>query len=187
MNTRWLVVTAALVAACQNASGGTAAKPTPAPSASEARKEKAVQTDVTADDFAMPALPLGRVRLKDAFGGEHVVAVEVAATRAARTRGLMWRSSLAEGVGMLFLFAGEQDLTFWMRNTLIPLDMVFISHDLKIVGIVENAEPKTLTSRGPGHPAQYVLEVPAGWAQKVGLKPGLPVSFEGTQGLTPEE
>jgi uncharacterized membrane protein (UPF0127 family) len=123
--------------------------------------------------------------LADAFGGKHAVKVEIAATRDARTRGLMWRTSLADGEGMLFIFPQDDLLTFWMKNTLIPLDMIFIDSAQRIVGIVENAEPRSLESRGPGQLARYVLEVPGGWAAKKGLKPGLAVTLEGIAGVAP--
>lgn len=145
-------------------------------------------TDITAQDYVMPALPHARVTLKDAFGGKHAVDAEVAATRDSRTRGLMWRTSLTDGQGMLFIFHGEQRLSFWMKNTLIPLDMIFLAKDLSIVGIVENAEPRTLSARGPGStPSQYVLEVPGGWSAKVGLRAGLKVELEGTKAIEPQD
>ena len=144
-------------------------------------------TDITAEDYAMPALPKARVVLTDAFGGAHQVVVEIAATKDARTRGLMWRSSLPEGVGMLFIFPLEEDLSFWMKNTLIPLDMIFIGKDRKIVGIQERAEPRTLSARPSGAPAQFVLEVPGGWSEKIGLKPGLAVKLEGLAGVNVTE
>jgi hypothetical protein len=143
-------------------------------------------TDITAQDYVMPKLPRARVVLVDAFGGKHPVDVEVATTRDSRTRGLMWRTELAEGTGMLFLFERDQPLSFWMKNTLIPLDMIFIRSDMTIVGIVERAEPKTFSPRAPKGDSMYVLEVPSGWSEKIGLKPGLKVTFEGTQGLTAE-
>jgi hypothetical protein len=144
-------------------------------------------TDITAEDFQMPPLPRARVTLVDAYGYTHAVDAEVAATRESRTRGLMWRRALAEGTGMLFIFPEEEWLTFWMKNTLIPLDMIFLSKDQVIVGIVERAEPKTLTSRGPEGKALYVLEVPGGWAGKIGLAPGLKVTLEGTQSIVPTQ
>ena len=155
-------------------------KPPPPP-----RVEKPVVTDITAQDYVMPKLPHARVTLVDAYGGKHPVDAEVAYTRDARTRGLMWRTELAEGTGMLFIFKGDSWLSFWMKNTLIPLDMVFIKSDLTIVGIVEKAEPKTLTARAPDEESMYVLEVPSGWSEKIGLKRGLKVKLEGTQSLVP--
>lgn len=134
----------------------------------------------------MPKLPHGRVTLTDAFGGKHPVDAEIAATRDARTRGLMWRTQLPEGTGMLFIFEKDDWLSFWMKNTLIPLDMIFIRSDLTIVGIVERAEPKTLSARQPNNQqSMYVLEVPGGWSEKIGLKPGLKVQIEGTKDITP--
>lgn len=144
------------------------------------------KTDITAKDFDAPAMPRARVILTDAFGGRHAVAVEVAAKRDERTRGLMWRTSLAEGAGMLFVFDGDSELSFWMKNTLIALDMIFIRSDGTVVGIVERAEPQTLSARSPRRLAKYVLEVPAGWSEKAGLKPGLKVQFEGIGAIVPE-
>ncbi len=159
----------------------TEAKGPPPPASPPAAPPKAQPKDVTDEDYQMEALPLARVTLLDAYGGTHVVEAEVAANEGARTRGLMWRKQLAEGKGMLFLFPHEQALNFWMRNTLIPLDMIFIDAKLEIAGIVEMAEPRTLSGRGVGKPSKYVLEVPGGWSAKIGLKPGLKVRFEGTE------
>ena len=127
----------------------------------------------------MPALPKARVVLKDAYGGSHAVDAEVAATDSARTRGMMWRSELPEGKGMLFIFARQGERSFWMRNTLIPLDLIFIAEDKKIVGIVRQAEPKTTSLRGVKVPSLYILEVPGGWAEKNGIQPGSPVDIQG--------
>ncbi len=169
-----------LFIACQ----GEGAKPAaPAPAAAP---QKPVQTDVAAEDYVMPPLPKGRMTLTDAFGGKHVVELEIAATHNSRTRGLMWRRELADGKGMLFIFRQEQPLTFWMKNTLIPLDMIFLDKDLKIAGVVENAEPRTFTSRGIGTPTMFVLEVPGGWWAKKGLKAGTPATLEGAGDIIAE-
>ncbi len=140
-------------------------------------------TDVTAKDYVMPPLPRAFVRLHDAFGGVHRVEVEVAATPEARSRGLMWRTELAAGKGMLFLFPEEEVQSFWMRNTLISLDMIFINMGMKVAGIVERAEPRTLTQRTVGVPSQFVLEVPGGWSQSVGVTKGSAVEFEGVSSI----
>jgi uncharacterized protein len=139
--------------------------------------------DVDAEDYVGPTLPRARVLLKDAFGGVHRVDVEVAATPGARTRGLMWRKELPEGQGMLFVFPEEDVQSFWMRNTLISLDMLFIDSAGRIVGIIERAEPRTLTSRSVGVPGRYVLEVPGGWSQSKGITRGGTVEFQGLEAI----
>ena len=91
----------------------------------------------------------------------------------------MWRSSVPDGTGMLFIFPSEVVQSFWMRNTLIPLDMLFVDRSFKVVGVVQWAEPQTLTSRTVGKPSIYVLEVPGGWTAKNGVKTGARVELEG--------
>ena len=104
--------------------------------------------------------------------GDAVVAVELALTREAQERGLMYRTELAESAGMLFVFDREQERTFWMSSTPISLDIIYIRSDATIVSIASRTTPyseKTIPSRGP---ARYVLEVPGGWAERHGAKPG---------------
>ena len=151
---------------------------------SQAQEQNApLVRDVTASDYAAPKLPLARVVLTDAYGGKHVVKVEVAATRESRTRGLMWRTRLDEGAGMLFIFPIEERLSFWMKNTLISLDLLFLAGDLSIVGIEKNAQPKTLTSRGPERHAKFVIEVTGGWIDRHGIQPESQVQIEGISGI----
>ena len=169
-----LLALALVGGACQEAPAASPKLVKPAPAPSRARPK-----DVSAEDYVMPGLPRAHVRLKDAYGGVHRVEVEVAATGDARTRGLMWRKSLPAGQGMLFLFPEQEVRGFWMRNTLIPLDMLFITSEHRIVGIIENAEPRTLANRSVGIPSQYVLEVPGGWCQANGIVKGGTVEFEG--------
>jgi uncharacterized membrane protein (UPF0127 family) len=145
--------------------------------------DRPASTNVTDKDYVMPPLPKAWVRLKDAFGGVHRVEVEVAATPDSRRRGLMWRTELAEGTGMLFLFPYEEEQGFWMANTLIPLDMVFINSKHQIVGIVERAVPQSRESRSVGLPSQFVLEVPGGWCQSKGITKNSPVEFEGVSSI----
>ena len=108
--------------------------------------------------------------------------VEVVRTPAEREKGLMYRDRMDQDAGMLFIFESDLPLTFWMKNTFIPLDMIFIDSGMKIVGIVENAAPGTLTSRSPGVPAQYVLEINGGLAAKLGLRAGTSVQFRNLSG-----
>jgi len=110
--------------------------------------------------------------------GEVAVNVEVVATEAKIERGLMYRRHLPPDAGMLFLMGREKEWSFWMRNTLIPLDMIFIAKDMTIAGIVENAEPMTEVLRNVHKPSLYVLEVNAGWAKSSGVDAGAKVRFE---------
>jgi uncharacterized protein len=110
--------------------------------------------------------------------GDTRVAVELAITDAQRQRGLMFRKQMNDDDGMLFLFEKQRPQSFWMKNTFLPLDMIFIDDSMKIAGIVENAEPQTLTPRGVPAPSRFVLELNAGLAQKWGLRAGQSVAFE---------
>jgi len=136
-------------------------------------------TDVTAREWVGPPLDHGQLVVHDAFGGRHSLEVEIADTQPARTRGMMWRTSVPAGTGMLFIFPREEVHPFWMRNTLVPLDMLFLDHTGQVIGIVAQAEPQTLDNRDVGKPSVYVLEVAGGWTEKVGAVPGSRVEFIG--------
>jgi uncharacterized membrane protein (UPF0127 family) len=110
--------------------------------------------------------------------GDRTVSVEVVASPRAVERGLMFRQHLPLDEGMLFLMGEEEVQSFWMRNTLIPLDMIFIDKAFKVVGVVENAEPRTETSRTVGKPSTYVLEVNGGWTAKNGIAAGATAKFD---------
>jgi uncharacterized membrane protein (UPF0127 family) len=105
------------------------------------------------------------------------VAVEVVDTNESRQRGLMYRKHLGPDEGMLFIFDREEHHTFWMHNTLIPLDMIFIKSDWTVLGIVENAEPLTDSLRSVPGDSQYVLEVNAGFSRSHGLQSGTSVQY----------
>ncbi len=107
------------------------------------------------------------------------MAVEVVRTPAEVERGLMFRERLAPDAGMLFVFPETSVHTFWMKNTLIPLDMIFADADGVVVGIVEDAEPLTTTPRQVGAPSRYVLEVNGGWSAAHGVARGDRMRFEG--------
>ena len=104
--------------------------------------------------------------------GVQVFSVEVATTDEEKQTGLMYRKELSDGKGMLFDFNPEQEVSMWMKNTYISLDMIFIRADGRILRIAENTETlstKIIASHGL---ARAVLEVPAGTAQKYGIRPG---------------
>ncbi len=105
--------------------------------------------------------------------------VELARTEPEKERGLMYRTSLPDAQGMLFSWGGEeQPRTFWMHNTCIPLDMMFIARDGTITGILEQVPTLNDEPRGVPCPAAYVLEVNAGWSRSHGIKSGTLVHIE---------
>jgi len=104
--------------------------------------------------------------------GRHPFAVELATNGVERAVGLMFRKELPKGRGMLFDFQQEQAVAFWMRNTYIPLDMIFIRSDGRILRIAENTEPLSERIISSGGPVRAVLEVVAGTAKKYGITAG---------------
>ncbi len=113
-------------------------------------------------------------------GGEKVAfQVEIADTPEKRELGLQYRRELDEDRGMIFLFPDERPLAFWMKNTPIPLDMIFIGSDRRIVGIVHEAIPFSLASLSVDAPSQFVLEINGGLSRKKGIAAGDAVRFEG--------
>ncbi len=104
---------------------------------------------------------------------------EVANDEPTRERGLMFRRSMPQDQGMLFIFPDEAPRSFWMKNTYLPLDLIFISHARQVVGVVHHAEPLTSTPRSVQVPAQYVLEVNAGFAKRFGVGDDTAVTFVG--------
>ncbi len=107
-----------------------------------------------------------------ANGETHAFEVELAITNKQRQQGLMYRSELAPNKGMLFIFSAEQARSFWMRNTYIPLDIIFLRSDGSIINIIENAEPQTDTPRPSTAPAKAVLELAGGRAKELGIMSG---------------
>jgi len=104
--------------------------------------------------------------------GVHAFAVELASNDAERQRGLMFRKELPEGHGMLFDFPQDRPVAFWMHNTYIPLDMIFIRSDGSILRIAENTKPLSDRLIPSGGPVRAVLEVIGGTARKFGIAPG---------------
>ena len=103
--------------------------------------------------------------------GPHHFNVEVADTPAERAKGLMFRRSMPQNQGMLFDFHDEVPIMMWMKNTYIPLDMVFVSRDGVVTIVAPNAKPMSEETI-PGGMAYGVIELNAGVAEKIGLKPG---------------
>ncbi len=126
---------------------------------------------IAAAASAIAQMPLQRLEI-DTASGPHVFKVEVMSTDAERERGLMYRRSLAEDHGMLFDFHTQQTVTFWMENTYIPLDMIFVAQDGRVVSIKHDAKPLDRSLIPSGAPTLGVLEVNAGVASAIGLKVG---------------
>ena len=123
-----------------------------------------------------------RVIFPDGF----VVNVEIAADDELRAQGLMYRDHLRPGTGMLFLFQEDGEHAFWMKNTLIPLDMVWIDANQRVVAVKYNVPPckvENCPSYPTGVLSRYVLEVAGGEAQRHGVKTGDQLRFEQTEGV----
>lgn len=107
-----------------------------------------------------------------ADGRSHAFTVELADDPIERARGLMFREEMAPDHGMLFDFAREDDVSFWMKNTPLSLDMLFARADGTIVAIAENTTPQSTEPVPSGAPVRFVLEVVGGTAARLGVAPG---------------
>jgi len=145
------------------------------PAESPPRAPKALHCPHDPDGPGNPAR--GYVTFSDAPGAPRLN-VELARTEPEKERGLMYRTSLPEEQGMLFSWPDESPRTFWMHNTCIPLDMMFIARDGTITGILEQVPTLNDEPRGVPCPAAYVLEVNAGWSRAHGVKNGMVARFE---------
>jgi uncharacterized protein len=121
--------------------------------------------------YAAPALAQENLEIVTR-NGVRTFTVELAATDAERSRGLMYRREVPEGTGMLFDFKQDLNITMWMKNTYVSLDMIFIRADGRIHRIAENTEPESEKIVAAGAPVRAVLEVVAGTARKLGIRPG---------------
>jgi uncharacterized membrane protein (UPF0127 family) len=123
------------------------------------------------DPDGIPKLKTAQVAFPEATGRPKVD-VEIVTTEQEIQRGLMYRMTMPEEHGMLFRLDERRNHTFWMHNTCMALDMMFVDDDGTIVGIVEGAEPLTDTTRSVGCPSSWVLEVNAGWSRRHGVRAG---------------
>jgi hypothetical protein len=105
--------------------------------------------------------------------------VEVADTPSKRAMGLQYRKDLGKDRGMIFIFPAESQQSFWMKNTPIPLDMIFINRERRIIGMIEQTVPFSLDSRSVPGPSQFVLEINGGLAKLQGIQVGDRVRFDG--------
>lgn len=123
--------------------------------------------------MALPALAMERATVEiEAGGARHLFLVELALTDPERERGLMERKTLPLNTGMLFVFELEEPVNMWMKNTYVPLDMIFAGADGRVVSIAPRTEPMSLRIISSGRPAKMVLEVRAGTAERLGIRVG---------------
>lgn len=150
----------------------------PGGGAAQAGLTKGVRVSFTLPPSARPHRMFTPVDLHPPRRRSVRVQAELALTEPERTMGLMWRKKLPPFGGMLFRFEASYPISFWMKNTLISLDMIFINNDYQVTGVVHRAEPQTETARHVGQVnSRYVLEVPAGFARLHGIARGTSVSF----------
>lgn len=168
-----MAVAVLLLLACSN--------PGP-PAASSTTAAETASGTATAAPAPMTEGP--RVTFPDGF----VVSVEIAADDELRAQGLMYRDQLRPGTGMLFFFPQEGEYPFWMKNTMIPLDIIWIDAQRRIAHIKHEVPPckvRDCPSYPPNAIAKYVLEVAGGVARQHGLKEGDVLRFEGTENVVP--
>lgn len=122
-------------------------------------------------DAAGPATP-GAGLTVETDAGEYAFNVEIADDPIERARGLMFREEMPADHGMLFEYTDEAPRSFWMKNTVLPLDIIFIGADGKVVSIAQNTTPFSTEPIPSEGPARFVLEVNAGVAERIGLEPG---------------
>jgi uncharacterized membrane protein (UPF0127 family) len=127
-------------------------------------------------------VPIGHVAFPESKDAPRLE-VELMLTNEHHERGLMYRRNLADDKGMLFAWAKPSIHSFWMRNTCIPLDMLFIDREGFVAGIVENVPTLNDDGRSIDCPVPYVLEVAAGWSRKHGVEAGQRVEIEGVPAL----
>ncbi|PZO80496.1 MAG: hypothetical protein DI629_07075 [Mesorhizobium amorphae] len=117
-------------------------------------------------------LPTDPARLvAETDGGERSFSIEIADEPAERSAGLMYRQTMADDHGMLFVMDGEEQVGFWMQNTPMPLDLLFIAGDGTIRRIMQG-EPLSEAVITPGEPVRFVLELKAGTAKRLGIEAG---------------
>jgi uncharacterized membrane protein (UPF0127 family) len=135
------------------------------------------QNQVQSEDFSF--IKEGELQITDSIG--RIIAkfnIELATDAYKRETGLMYRKSMKDENAMLFIFENEKPLYFYMKNTYIPLDIIYINAQKKIVSIAKNAVPLDETTLPSDYPAKFVLEVNAGLTDRFEIKPGLSVDWK---------
>jgi len=124
-----------------------------------------------------PAFPHSTLKIRHAGGPPISLDIDIASTAEQKSHGLMFRRSLPENAGMLFVWNTDQPVSFWMKNTYIPLDMLFVRYDGTIVKITTHTEPFNLKPIPSDEPVRGVIEINAGAAERLGIHTGDKVLF----------
>lgn len=134
-------------------------------------------TTVAESPASEPIIKEGEVVFLRAGKKIRNIDVEIAENEAERSKGLMYRPYIPDSTGMLFIFPEPRELGFWMKNTQIPLDIIYVDAAKKIISIQKNTKPFSEESLPSNGPAQYVVEVNAGFCDRHDIKPGDVISF----------
>lgn len=138
----------------------------------------AAARDTIATGRPQTGLKIVPLTIETAGGKRHVYRVEVAATPAQQAHGMMFRTGMAPMTGMIFPMSPPREAAFWMENTLIPLDLLFIGSDGRIRNIIANAVPKSRAQLPSAGPVAAVLELAGGEADRIGARPGDKVAWK---------
>lgn len=138
----------------------------------------AAARDTLATGRPQTGLKIVPLTIETAAGKRHVYQVEVAATAAQQAHGMMFRTRMAPMTGMIFPMSPPREAAFWMENTLIPLDLLFIGSDGRIRNIITNAVPKSRAQLPSAGPVAAVLELAGGEADRIGARPGDKVAWK---------
>jgi uncharacterized membrane protein (UPF0127 family) len=168
--------TGAVATAADSAGKARCVRPSPPEPARKVTLEGKFDPKCPADPEKPPKLRSGKATFTDSK--DQTVTVEITDNDHDRQRGLMYRKSMADDHGMIFVFDQKEDHSFWMKNTCIPLDMLYIDDDGLIVGIEENTPTLSESTFSVGCESKYVLEMNAGWTRKHGVKAGQRVKLD---------
>lgn len=165
-------------AAAASTMAGNAAGPSPSAASAGATAEAADPKGPAAplDPRGAPLRARGTITIAGRASSPKI-GVELARTEEERARGLMFRHHLAPATGMLFFMPGDEPWKFWMKNTWISLDMIFIDAEWSVVDVLPAVPPNNLVSRGVARPSRYVLELAADEAARLGIVPGARLLF----------
>jgi hypothetical protein len=174
----FLFIVTLAIASCGSDTPPDSKKQPPAPAPNAAKDMAAAPGESTVPE--PPFVKEGELALLDPASKKVLLKldIEIAEVPAERQQGLMYRKTMSDKQGMLFLFEYPEEQSFWMHNTYIPLDIIYLNEKLEIVSIQKNAQPQNDKPLPSGKPAQYVLEINGGLSDKLGLKPGVKAAWQ---------